>query len=633
MDRNSVIGFILISLLLIAYFIYNREQVASQQEIAQQEQMRQDSLDALRRADSIANLPAVDTSKAVQNQPAAATQDSTATDSINQLDRMQHYGPFANLLQGEEQLFTIENEKIKVSISNKGGQVHSVEVKGYETFDGNPVMLVDGGENRFAYGFLIDKNYIYTDSMFFEVEGQSFSVKKGDTNSISFVAPAGEGRYLRHTYTLSGNSDFIQYSLELKGFDELLNPQNSTFTLDWASYLNHQEREMDKERSNTTIYYQTADNEEVDYISESEDVSNEAVKVPLKWASFKQQFFNAALIAESPVFLSGALTTRTPPTNAYLKYLHAKFYLPFDGSTSANYSMKMYYGPNGYYNLKRLGYDMEEMVPMGGFGLGTINRYLILPVFEFFSRFTSNYGIIILLLAIFIKLILSPLTYKSFLSTAKMRLLKPEMDQIKEKYKDDMQKQQMETMKLYRKTGVSMMGGCLPMLLQMPILIAMYRFFPASINLRQAEFLWAKDLSTYDSIIDLSFHIPFYGDHVSLFTLLMAATSILYARVNASMTPSAGGMQMKMLQYIMPIFLIFIFNSFSAGLTYYYFLYNILSFAQQQVFQRFFINEDKLRAQIEARKKKPMKKSKWQQRLEDMQKLQEQQRKQRGRRK
>lgn len=633
MDRNSVIGFILISVLLIAYFIYNREQVEAQQAIAQQEQARQDSLEAVRIQDSLANLPAIPpTPVAEEEEPSARV---PGNDSLILQQKLTEYGPFAPLTEGTEQLYTIENEKIKVTLSNKGGQVYAVEVKGYKTFNEEPVMLVDGGNNRFAYGFPIGRSYVYTDSLYFEVEGNSFTVEEDESRSISFIAPAGEGRYLKHTYELAGKSDFIQYKLELEGFDELLANQNTKFTLDWYSQLNLQERDYDNERSNTTIYFQTAEDQSVDYISESDNAEEEPIKVPLRWVSFKQQFFNTTLIAENVSFLSGSLTTFAPEHEDYLKRLHTKLYLDYTGQASARYDMKFYYGPNGFYNLKRLGYDMEEMVPMGGFGLGQINRYLILPVFDFFGRFTRNYGIIILLLAIFIKILLSPLTYKSFQSTAKMRLLKPEMDEIKAKFKDDAQKQQMETMKLYRKTGVSMTGGCLPMLLQMPILIAMYRFFPASIYLRQAEFLWAKDLSTYDSILDLGTTIPFYGDHVSLFTILMAGTSILYARMNQSMTPSmgAGAGQMKMLQYIMPFFLIFIFNGLPAGLTYYYFLYNILSFGQQQLFQKFFINEDKLRAQIEARKKKPVKKSKWAQRLEEMQKLQEQQKRQRGKKK
>lgn len=631
MDRNSVIGFVLISILLIAYFIYNKEQVEAQQAIARQEQARQDSLTAIRIQDSLDNLPPVDTLIRASERDLIPT--PPINDSLIELQKLAAFGPFAGLTEGKEQLYTIENEKIKVTLTNKGGQVYAVEVKGFKTFSEEPVMLVEGGQNRFAYGFPVGRNYVYTDSLYFNVEGTSFAVEGDDAKSISFIADVGNDRYMRHTYELAGESDFIQYKLELEGFNDILANSNTKFTLDWESELNLQERNYDNERSNTTIYYQTAEDQTVDYISESDNADEEPVKVPMRWVSFKQQFFNATLIAENTSFLSGALTTFAPENTDYLKRLHTKLYLAYEGESSAEYDMKFYYGPNGYYNLKRLGYNMDEMVPMGGFGLGQINRYLILPVFDFFGRFTKNYGIIILLLAIFIKVILSPLTYKSFQSTAKMRLLKPEMDEIKEKHKDDAQKQQMETMKLYRKTGVSMTGGCLPMLLQMPILIAMYRFFPASIYLRQAEFLWAKDLSTYDSILDLGTSIPFYGDHVSLFTILMAGTSILYARMNQSMTPTAGAGQMKMLQYIMPFFLIFIFNSLPSGLTYYYFLYNILSFGQQQLFQRFFINEDKLRAQIEARKKKPVKKSKWQQRLEDMQKLQEQQRRQRGKKK
>lgn len=622
MDRNSIIGFVLISILLIVYFIYNQDQVEKQQAIAQQEQARQDSLQAIE--DSLYAIAVADSLASLPDEPAVALTPEVA-DSLRQVQLSQEFGPFAAATTGTDTLYTLENDRIKVVLSNKGGQLYSVELKGYKTFTGNPLVLFDGGNSLFSYGFPIGKSYVSTRDLYFMVSGASAAVSGDETATIRFTAVAANGASITQQYTLSGTSAFVDYSLQLEGFDDLLG-RESNFILDWTTRLNLQEREYEKERAATTVYYQTADNLTVDYIGESTEARDEPVKVPLKWVSFKQQFFNSTIIAGNQPFLSGSMWTATPTEDEFLRELRTKLYLPYDGSANVNYDMQFYFGPNGYYNLKKLGHDMEDMVPLGGFMLGWINKFMILPVFDFLGRFTSNYGIIILLLAIFIKIILSPLTWKSFQSTAKMRLLKPEMEEIKAKYKDDMQKQQMETMKLYQKTGVSMTGGCLPMLLQMPILFAMYRFFPASIYLRQAEFLWAKDLSTYDSILDLGTKIPFYGDHVSLFTILMAATSILYSRMNANMTPSAGGAQMKMLMYIMPFFLIFIFNGLPAGLTYYYLLYNILSFGQQSLFQKFFINEDKLRKQMEERKKKPVKKSKWQQRLEDMQKLQEQQR-------
>lgn len=632
MDRNSIIGFVLISILVIVYFVFNREQLESQQE---QQKAIQDSIaHAKHVTDSIyaINHPDTTTYQEAENTNNVVTR--IDNDSLLALRMKKEYGPFANAIQGDEQLYTLENDKIKVTFSNRGGKIYTAEVKGYKTFEGNPLVLLDGAHTEFSIGIPTGQRFIETDSLIFTTPDESASLKEeGDSASIIFRLPAGEGRYIEHRYSLTNESNFVRYQLRLVGMNDLIPSRDSRLTLKWAAQLNLAERTYDHERGYTTVYYQTAEDKEVDYISENKDVLDETVKVPIRWISFKQQFFNSTLITDQQ-FTSGSITTQTPEDQSYLKELSTKVYLDYSGGEEQTYDMKFYFGPNGFYNLKHLGYGMEEMVPMGGFGLGFINKYIILPVFDFFSRFIGSYGIIILLLAIFIKLILTPLTWKSFKSMASMRVLKPDIEEIKKKYKDDMQKTQMETMKLYRKTGVSMMGGCLPMLLQMPILIAMYRFFPNSIYLRQESFLWAQDLSTYDSIIDLGTKIPFYGDHVSLFTILMAITSFFYTRMNQQMTPTAGAGagQMKFIQYFMPFFLIFIFNGLSSGLTYYYLLYNLLSFAQQFLFQRYFIDEDAIRRKIEERKKKPVKKSKWQERLEKMQKVQEQQKRQRGKR-
>lgn len=617
MDRNSIIGFVLISVLLIFYFIHNKNQVDRQ---AERQRAVRDSIALVEqyRQDSLARLAPADTTQV----PVAVTE-PTENDSLRTLFLEQEYGPFAHALEGEETLYTIENERIKVVLSSLGGRIHTVELKNYKTFHGEPVVLQDGSRSSFTLGIPTSRRYLYTDSLYFAADGQSFAVEGADSNTITFVLQAGEGRTLRQHYSLKGESNFVDYSLEMEGFSDIFPTRESKFTIDWTNKLNLQERDFKNERQYTSIYYQTSEDEVVDNLSRTKDRRDEAVKVPLKWVAFKQQFFNSTLISEQP-FSTGSFTTITPDNGDYVRDLRTKLYLDYTAQPIARYDMKFYFGQNGFYNLKRLGYGMQEMVGLGGFMLGQINRYLILPVFDFFGRFTGNYGIIILLLAIFIKIILTPLTYKSFVSSAKMRILKPEIEAIKEKNKDDMQKQQMETMKLYQKTGVNMMGGCIPLLLQMPILIAMYQFFPASIYLRQAEFLWATDLSTYDSIFSLPFTIPFYGDHVSLFTILMAATSVLYARMNSQLTPGAQAAQMKMLQYIMPFFLVFIFNSLPSGLTYYYLLYNVLSFGQQWFFMKYVIDEKKLRAKIEERRKKPVKKSRWAKRLEELQKLQEQ---------
>lgn len=631
MDRNSVIGFILIFALVIAYFVYNKGEVEKQNE---RQSRINDSIALVKKQDSLTQISlGPDTSQIAQVILPIVPLDSASIDSITKIQNATKFGPFAKAVSGEEKLTVIENENIKITLNNRGGKIYSVEIKDYVTFHKTPVLLFDGGKSNFGIGIPIGQNFIRTDSLYFTSDADGFSVSGEEEKTIKFTLSAGEGKFLTHSYTLGGNSNFVKYNLTLTGFEQLISNQETKLTLNWDAFLNLQERELSSERSNTTIYYRSAEDNDVDYISERKNVKDERIKYGLKWISFKQQFFNSSLIADDK-FLSASLWTHAPEeedSSSYLKWVATKLYLPYTSAPEVNYGMQFYFGPNGYNNLKKYKLGLEEMVPLGSSFLGFINKNLILPVFNFFERFTSSYGIIILLLAIFIKIILSPLTFKSYKSTAKMRVLKPEIDELKAKYKDEPQKIQMEQMKLYRKTGVSMFGGCLPMLLQFPILISMYRFFPGSIHLRQAEFLWATDLSTYDSIMSIP-NIPFYGDHVSLFTILMAVTSILYTKVNSQMTPTAGAGQMKFMMYFMPFFLVFIFNSLPSGLTYYYLLYNVLSFVQQWIFKRFFINEDALRMQIEEKRKQPVKKSKWQQRLMEMQKMQEQQRKQKGKR-
>ncbi len=615
MDRNSITGFILIFVLVFVYIIYNQKEA---EKTLEKNPVAIDSVQNEISAESgiIENENAREEAKP----SIAPTQDDSTEAELPVLR------PVEMLMQGELELDTIENEKVKVVFSNKGGSIYSVEVKGYKTFYGDPLILFGNGDNKFGFGLPGKDNFYRTDTFYFKKQGNGFSLTGSDSNSITYTLHLGDGQDIEYTYSLTGTGDFLRFTPKFKGIDQFLASRQTKLTLNWQTKLRLQERDYKQERQYTEIYYRLAKSDEVDYIS-GDEVKDEAVKFPLRWTSFKQQFFNSTLISDEPFITSGSFSMLTPAEDTYLKFMSARLYLPYNGEDEVSYQMRFYFGPNGYSHLKKFGLGMEEMVPLGSWGLDLVNKWLIIPVFEFFSRFTQNYGLIIFLLAVFIKIILSPLTYKSFKSSAAMRVLKPEIQEIQEKYKGDAQKIQMEQMKLYQKTGVSMFGGCLPMLLQMPILIAMYRFFPASIHLRQAQFLWAKDLSTYDSIMQIP-NIPFYGDHVSLFTILMAASSILYARFNQQMTPQAGANPtMKYMPYIMPVFLIFIFNSLPAGLTYYYFLYNILSFVQQVLFNKFLIDEDKIRARLEERKKKPKKKSKWQQRLEEMQQLQKEQKK------
>jgi YidC/Oxa1 family membrane protein insertase len=392
-----------------------------------------------------------------------------------------------------------------------------------------------------------------------------------------------------------------------------------------------QEKARTAETQYSGVYYKFFQ-DEVDNISGNRS-SSEDLRTPLKWVAFKDQFFSSVLIA-SQNFGGGYVETEVieDEKSPFLRINQAELALPFRFVEDDEASMQFFFGPNHFYTLRSYeGLELHEILPLGWGIFGWINRYAVIPVFNFLEGFIGNYGIIILILTILIKIVLFPLTYKSYMSTAKMRVLKPQIDEINERIpKEKAMERQQATMALYRKAGVNPMGGCLPILLQMPILIAMFRFFPSSIELRQESFLWASDLSTYDSILDLPFTIPFYGDHVSLFTLLMAVTNVVYTRINQEMTQSSAQMPgMKGMMYLMPVMFLFFFNSYASGLSYYYFISTLITIGQT-VLIRQFVDEKAILARLKANQKKPAKKSKFQARLEEMQKQQAQLQKGKG---
>jgi YidC/Oxa1 family membrane protein insertase len=387
--------------------------------------------------------------------------------------------------------------------------------------------------------------------------------------------------------------------------------------LNWAERVNSQEKDTKSERMNSTIYYKYND-DEVDYISERKDDSQE-LKAKVKWVAMKQHFFTQVLMADNSFDKPTKIETAAgQETDNYLKQMKVSFTIPYTHAPSESFGMQFYFGPNHYQILKKAGSDLEKQIPLGWGIFGWVNRFLVIPIFNFLNGFTLNYGLIILIMTILIKILLLPLTFKAYLSQAKMKVLRPEIEEIQGKNKEEPLKLQQEMMALYKKAGVSPLGGCLPMLLQFPILIAMFRFFPQSIELRQQSFLWAHDLSSYDSIADLPFKIPFYGDHVSLFTLLMTVSTLLITWVNSQ--TSVTNPQMKWMMYLMPVVFLGVFNNYSAGLSYYYFLANTISIGQQYLF-RSFVDEVAIHKQIQDNKKRPasaQKKSKFQQRLETM---------------
>ncbi len=536
---------------------------------------------------------------------------------IDSLKEQQHNDLYGNFFKNniiKEEISFLENEKIKVNFSNKGGRISSVVLKEFQTSDSLPLILFDADSSRFNLKFTIG-NPVETENLFFT------SKKSG--NTISMILAANKENYLEYIYTISNNYT-IDFDINIVGMNSLIPSEVNFMQMEWQMKTPQTEKSKSNQDMYTGIQYQyTADNE-VDYLSFTSS-DEDKINAKLNWVAFKQQFFSSIFIAKDGFAKPTYLKSTKDDGSTYIKDLSAEFEIPYQHNSREQHNFQFYFGPNHYKTLESFDKGFEELIPLGWGIFGWVNQYIIINLFDFLSKYMSNYGLIILLLTIIIKLTLAPFTYKAYLSQAKMKVLKPEVDKLTEKYKKkDPMKAQQETMGLYRKAGVNPMGGCLPMLFQFPILIAMFRFFPASIELRQKSFLWADDLSSYDSIMSLPWDIPFYGDHVSLFTLLMTVSTIFYTKMNSQ---AMGGQmeQMKWMMYLMPIMFLGFFNNYAAALSYYYFLANIFTFSQQYFMKRF-IDDEVILAQLEANKKKPAKpKSKFQRKLEEMQKRQEKQ--------
>lgn len=638
MDKNSLIGIVLILGVLIGWSVW---MTPSKEEIAQQRHI-QDSINRVNRErfvrDSISTAEALAVMNAQENQESQDESFST---------RYSQFGSFAKASEGEEKTFVLENELLKINLSSKGAYVKTVELKDYKTYDSLPLIGFDDETSRFNLEFIADGKGLNSYDLYYQPYingmpydgGNNVTLDGRDSLVMSFRAYTSDNegnvsmdKYLEFRYTLYKD----QYMV---GFDILTNnlkgviPSNTRFmTIDWNVDLLKQEKAVDRYNA-STIYYMYSNND-VESLSETDvPEDEEEIRSNLRWISFKQRFFSYSLISKDnfeEAFVE--MNTKTRPSNSrYLKSMSAVIDVPFDGLNEDNkIAMSYYFGPNSMKVMEQYDLRLEKQIPIGGKLVSWINRYIVINVFNWLGQYGWSYGIVILVLTLIIKICLMPFAFKSYKSSAKMRVLKPEIDAINEKYpkQEDAMKKQQAIMDLYKKAGASPTSGCLPMLLQLPILWAIFRFFPSSIELRQQPFLWADDLSTYDSILDLPFNIPFYGDHVSLFTLLMTVSTLLYTYINNKQMQQAQGNQampgMKLMMYLMPIMFLGIFNSYSAGLSYYYLLVNLFSFLQMYIF-KISINEDKLRKQIEQAKKKPVKKSNFQKRLEEMQKQQQQQ--------
>jgi len=613
--RSSVVGFALIGIIMLVFTWYNTKQV----EKRQQEAMVRDSL---------ATAAALE--RGELQEPAAAAADTAAVDAEAIPDEEAYrHAYLQEASRAETDYFTLENDKLRVRISSLGAQPYEVQVKDYYTYDSSDLILIRPDKSLFDLEMNTDQ-WLNTSDL-------HFRLAESTDSTLTLRLQFEDNAWMDAVYSLASDSYMLGYQLHFVGMDQVLDRRTGQLNLKWVVDVPRLEKGYQNERNYSGVAYKYMANNEVKSLGKRRDSSEESFNSTLRWVGFQQQFFSAILVAENG-FPAGKLVNQFYPENqedGSLMQSGANLSVALDTrSTDFTVPFRFYFGPNHFYTLK--GYDegFEKIIPLGGRVIGTISRYVIIPTFNWLSKFIRSYGLIILLLTILIKLVISPLTWQSYTSSAKMRVLKPEIDKINEKYprQEDAMKKQQATMDLYRRAGVSMWGGCLPILLQFPILWAMFRFFPASIELRQQGFLWCHDLSAYDSILDFGFKIPLYGDHISLFALLMGVSMWGYSKMTMSQQPSTQTMPgMEFMQvWLMPIMMIFICNNLSAGLSYYYLLSNIITIGQNWAIRKWFVDEDKIYAKLQkkANSKEPPKKSKFQQRLEAAYKAQQEQQKQ-----
>lgn len=632
MDRNSIIGFVLIAAILAGYTWYSMPNAEEQAAIAA-EQRKEDSLAAVeiehQAQEKEKELKAQQTSatggSAVATISAALPGDTVViingdtlnADSVRQAEQNARYGIFHPSSQGTPEEIVIENKHLQVALSTHGAAPSVIRLKEYQTYHKTPLLLADPDSGNYEFRFFLGNADISTKDLFFTAE------KLGNDGVRLTAATTDPDKFLRITYQLDSANYFLDVRAELVGLENEVDVRKTVFNWELTGLSNEKFRDGELQKSGVYYKYFSDDRQ---YLSESSEDQKE-LEGRTNWVAFKQDFFTIGLISVEGFAGDGSEIAITPLTDStHTKRYSAKLFFEKERGAKVDIPMRIFLGPNHFGTLRRTEVaDFDHIIDLGWGIFGWMNQWLVIPIFNLFDGWGWSYGIIILVLTLVIKLLLMPLTYKNFISSAKMRVLKPEMDAINEKHKDgDMLKKQQATMDLYRKAGVNPASGCLPMLVQMPVLYAMFRFFPASIELRQQSFLWADDLSTYDSVLALPFSIPAYGSHVSLFTILMAASTMIYTAINSKQMPQQQGMpNMKLMMYLFPVMMLFFMNSLPAGLSYYYLLANVISILQMTAFKSLFVNEDKIRAQLLLNMKTPRKKSKWQQRLEDMQKQQQ----------
>ena len=605
-SKYNIVGFVLIGLVLFGFTWYQSRQYKKQAEYQAQ-------LDSIARVEAMEKM-VLDSAMTVV--PASQGSASAATPAF----RPYRDSSLNVAAQSNPSIVAIANNQVRIEFTTKGAQPYSVDVKDYRRYDSTALMLIPAGASELNFNIYAGESLDTKDFV--------FDVAELNDTSVVMRLPFANGGYIQQKYTLGQDSYMLRNELSFVGLDEIIPRKVSSMDLSWKADIPRLEKGYKNEKQYSRIDYY------IDGDKSPEDIGNgknatKSLEAGFQWVAFQQQFFSAILTAPQG-FESGDLALdyyEEDDASHNLMACSAKMRTPLNINGNTTIPFDFYFGPNHFKTLKAYDRKYEKIIPLGGWLVGWISRFFIIPCFDFLGRFISNYGIVILLMTLLLKIVVSPLTIKSYMSSAKMSALKPEIDKINEKYpkEEDMMKKQQATMELYKRAGVSPMGGCLPMLLQFPILWAMFRFFPASIELRQKSFLWADDLSAYDSVLDFGFNIPLFGDHLSLFALLMAVSMFLYSKMTSSQMSNDPQMApMKFMSvWLMPIMMLFICNNLSSGLSYYYLLSNLLTMVQTFVIKKWVVKPEKILAKIEESKGKPIQKSKWQLKLEQAQKMQE----------
>ena len=612
-DVNSFIGMILIGGILLWWMNSTQPEITPKTETTTEQIVNSDDIASQNKATS---LPPV------------------INDSLKQIEIQNQLGAFAySIVNSSEGTTTLENEVLLLKINNKGGQITEALIKGFQTYDSLPLHMIKDNNASFNINFgTTDNRILNTKDLFFE---PTFS-NNGTSQVLSMKLKVSDNQFLEYRYEMTDDY-MVNFAVRSQGLSTVINSSN-TINLDWSLKGYRHEKSLRTENTMYSYYYYKTDNE-VEYLGlEDNEVVNN-----MDWVSYKQHFFSSILLSDK-AFNNAAIASVDLVKDETIDTVFTKKYTlktPLELSNGElNYNMKWYYGPSDYTKLSEYeGTDLNETADLGWGIFGTINRWIFIPIFGMLEGFMGNYGLIIILMTIVVRIIMSPLVYKSYVSSAKMKVIRPELNALNEKYpgKENAMKRQQETMAVQRKAGVSMLSGCIPALLQMPVFFALFKFFPTNLSLRQKGFLWANDLSSYDSVFTLPFDIPWYGNHVSLFTILASTAIFFYMKMNQSQqanmqAPAQEGMpdmgkMMKYMIYFSPIMMLFFFNSYASGLSLYYFVSNLLTITIMLVIKNFVIDEAKIHAQIEENKKKPEKeKSKFRQRLDSaMKQAQEQQ--------